>query len=361
MKVGNALVVALFLISCGNEPTASAPTPNRPGMPTATTTASPGPASSSRTSATVSPASAPPQISPAPIANSLNCRLPITWSDKAGYLRFPEGQVSEDPSAPSGSQFFDAAYSRWLPVAREAVSASGAQYAYTDGSTYQGIEGHVHIVDVSTNADHVVYSGKVYRVVDFASEGIYLTEDTGDGPNTGFWLLNLSGGSPRLINSSIWTPSVGGGSGWGGGFNPADPSPPPGGMAGTPNLIDRIDLSNETATPWFYTQGAQPTVLGFDRSGDPFVRVDRMAPNDPDVQHGTNELWIVTSPNTGSRLLSGVGWNEGPWRLAAIDSHGVWFDGSDGIWLYSQGAVQLVAKPGVGQLSVAVAGGCLKN
>ena len=241
------------------------------------------------------------------------------------------------------------------------MSASGAQYAYTDGSTYQGIEGHVHIVDVSTNADHVVYSGKVYRVVDFASEGIYLTEDTGDGPNTGFWLLNLSGGSPRLINSSIWTPSVGGGSGWGGGFNPADPSPPPGGMAGTPNLIDRIDLSNETATPWFYTQGAQPTVLGFDRSGDPFVRVDRMAPNDPDVQHGTNELWIVTSPNTGSRLLSGVGWNEGPWRLAAIDSHGVWFDGSDGIWLYSQGAVQLVAKPGVGQLSVAVAGGCLKN
>jgi hypothetical protein len=300
-----------------------------------------------------------------PPSQGLACRLPVTWTvvngsvaaSKAGFWSYPNGPVTEDQAAPAGSQFFDAAHSRWLSAPREAVSPNGDQYAYTDGSTYLGIQGHVHVVDLSTNADRVIYSGVPYRVVDFAPEGIYLTADMGEGPNEGLWLMNPGDGGLRLINKNIRTPAVGAGAGWGEDLNPADPSPPPG-IASSTNRVVRVDLVNGSVTPWFYTQGAQPTILGVDGRGNPFVRVDRQPQNDPDVNHDTNEVWLVTSQTSASRLFSGVSWNEGPWRLAATDGLVAWFDGSGGIWLYSQSAIRLVAKPGLGQL--AVAGGCLK-
>jgi len=288
---------------------------------------------------------------------ALNCRLPVTWSGKAGFLGLPGGLISEDSSARANSQFFDAAFSRWLPVAREAVSPNGAKYAYSDGSTYQGIEGHIHVVDVFTNDDRVIYSGSVYRVVDFASEGIYVTADMGEGPYAGLWLMNPTNGSLRLINAHVRSPAVGVGAAWGEDFNPADPSPAPAGIAGSTNRVVRVNLASGATTPWFYTPGAQPTILGIDHAGVPFVRIDTQPPNDPDVNHDTNELWRVTSQTGAVRLLSSTGWYDGPSRLGAIDSHGIWFDGGDGIWLYAQGAMNLVGRPVGAQLSVA--GGCL--
>jgi len=311
--------------------------------------------------------SASPAATSATIPPSLGlaCRLPVTWTvvngsvaaSKAGFWSYPNGPVTEDQAAPAGSQFFEAGHSRWLSAPREAVSPNGDQYAYTDGSTYLGIQGHVHVVDLSTNADRVIYSGVPYRVVDFAPEGIYLTADMGEGPNEGLWLMNPGDGGLRLINKNIRTPAVGAGAGWGEDLNPADPSPPPG-IASSTNRVVRVDLVNGSVTPWFYTQGAQPTILGLDGRGNPFVRADRQPQNDPDVNHDTNEVWLVTSQTSASRLFSGVSWNEGPWRLAATDGLVAWFDGSGGIWRYSQSAIRLVAKPGLGQL--AVAGSCLK-
>jgi hypothetical protein len=337
---GIALAAALALMACGsaaNPPSSSVASASR-AAPSTTTSRS----------------------------QALACRLPVTWTvdngsfatRKSGFWTFPDGPVTEDQTAPSDSLFFDAAQSIWLPAPREAISANGDQYAYTDGSTDLGTEGHVHVVDLSTNADRVVYSGAVYRIVDFAPEGIYLTAEMGEAPYTGLWLLNPGGGAPRLINASVSWPAVGGGTGWAIGFDPSDPSPPPAGIGGARNLVERIDLSSGAATPWFYTEGAQPAVMGFDGRGNPFVRVDRLAPNDSDVSHDMNEVWLVTSQTSANRLFSGLGWDQGPWKVAATDDFGVWFMGWPGTWLYSQNAFRPVADPGLDNF--AVAGGCLK-
>src|SRR5690348_1211726 len=154
----------------------------------------PTPVASAPRTQTASPLT-PPSSSPASVA--LSCRLPITWNvntgqgyvRKAGFLRFPDRSVTEDPSAPVGSWFFDRAFSRWVPVLREAVSNDGLRYAYTTGSAFQNTAGSVHVVDIASGADRTIYSGNtVYRVVYFAPEGIYLTLQAPEGRSHGLWL-----------------------------------------------------------------------------------------------------------------------------------------------------------------------------
>ena len=319
-----------------------------------------------------SPSSSASQVgSASPAALNLRCRLPVTWgvlngqtiTRKAGFITFPNQTLQEDPSAPVGkSVFYDRGLSKWLPVWRESVSPDGKRYAYSEGNGYQNTGGKLHLVDVATGVDRVIYSSNiVYGVVDFAADGIYLTAAAPEGRPHGLWLEDPGGGPTRLISSTIIAPAVGGGAAWGLDFNNADPSPGPGGMEGPVNSVLRIDLSSGSATAWFYRPGANVYTVGVDPNGHPLVSADfAPSPTDPNGRE-TAELWLVTSATSATRLFAGTGVSY-PQRLAAIDSHGAWFDGSYGnggtsVWLYAGRSLQAVATVDVNYL--AVAGGCI--
>jgi hypothetical protein len=301
---------------------------------------------------------------------ALTCRLPVTWqvtdgqavATKRGFLSFRDKTVVEDQSAPPGSVFYDRAFAKWLPVPRTAVSVDGKQFAYGEGNAYQNTGGKLHVVDVATGQDTVIYSGStVYNVVDFAAEGIYITGPAPEGYPRGLWLERPTGGSPQLISAGIVAPAVGAGAAWGLNFNNADPSPGPGGIEGPFNEVVRIDLSTGSTTTWFYRPGSTLEVLGFDRRGELFINA-AFAGTSSDGSGHAYQLWLVASATVASRLYTGPD-GQVSVRLAAVDDHGVWFHAqyasasSSTVWLYAGASLQVVATVNVGHL--AVAGGCI--
>ncbi len=342
MKVLAALGL-LLVTTCATVPTVSTPTSNG--------------ASSSR--------SASPTMA-ALIPVNLDCRLPVWWGPSgaatyAGFLSLPMQTLMQDSTAPAGSTFYDRAYSKWLPTTRNAVSADGSRYAYSEGQPLgPGAKGTLHVVDVTTGGDHIIYSGSpVFRVVDFASEGIYLTTD--DEVQTGLWLIDPSGGQPRLISSTILRPAVGNGAAWGLGFDPTDPHPGQGGLIGPQNQVLRYDLSNGSATPWLFQPGASFEILGLDYSGNLFL--------DDQVDQNTFEIWEVDS-HASYRVVYFDGDDQAlkpaPTDMAAVDSYGTWFNGrprgtdvGTSVWLADGGRLQQVAT--VNQDYLSIAGGCIPS
>ena len=355
MKAGwLGVAVALAACSGGTTPVASV-TPS--ASPLVSVSQSPVPSATPVTS---------PTPSPRPSVN-LSCRLPVTWSEfpdgttqvqKAGFLTFPDNTLRADPSAAANSQFYDRGFSKWLPVWRQAVSPDGRQYAYTEGDLVHDTAGKVHVVTVSSGADRVVYSGKpIMRVVDFAADGIYMTADQYEGYPRGLWVLNPSGGAPRLISSTIIGPVVGNGAAWGIDFNAADPHPAPGGIEGPKNRVLRYDLKTGAATVVYYRPGTSLYVMGVNTDGSLFVYVN--------VAQDHIEMWRVNSTTVATRLFTGAGLIM-PESLAAFDAHGVWFYGADyrsagspghSLWLYSGGAIRLVTSVPYDPFSIA--GGCI--
>jgi hypothetical protein len=192
-----------------------------------------------------------------------------------------------------------------------------------------------------------------------------LTAPPPEGAPAGLWLQDPNGGAARLINPTIQAPAIGGGAAWGADFNRSDPSPAPGGIDGRPiNQVDRLDLKTGIVDAWFYRPGALVNVAGFDNRGNPFVSVVRSSsPNDWSPNTVTLELWLVTSPAVATRVFAGP--TNAPWpsNVAAIDDHGIWFDGGyagtseRSVWLYSQNVIRMVAQPNLDYVNVA--GGCL--
>lgn len=351
--IGMRFLLALVLVvgACTNDSTPSASSPS----------STPSAASAPRVAVTVSP----PTL-------GLACRLPITWVagtgqaavGKAGFLTFPGLQISEDVTAPPHSAFYDRGYGKWLPVGRDAVSNDGAHYAYTTGNGYQAT-GTLHVVDVATGIDRTIYNGgPVFRVVDFENAGIYLTGASPEGRAHGLWLENPAGGAPRQISNVISDPAVGGGAAFGTDYDASDPSPAPGGLEGPHNRILRFDLQSGASVPLITIPGADIYMAGADAAGHVFVYADRHSANNPDVNNDTEELWMAIGPGDGRRLYQGLATEQWPYHLAAIDSHGTWFDGGNyqsrsSAWLYSNGSIQLAASLGLTQMSVA--GGCINT
>jgi hypothetical protein len=238
------------------------------------------------------------------------------------------------------------------------VSPDGTQYAYADflNGPPQDTGGKLHLVDVGTGADKVIYSdaSSWLSVVDFSADGIYIAHPALDAYATGLWLVNLAGGQPRLISRDIEGPRVGDGAAWGVGFNPADPHPAPNGASGyfsTKNTLLRFDLSTGVATTWFYRPGSNLSVAGFDYNGHLYVNVDysRWDLN----AMGPYEVWMVASSTTATRL-SATGLSD----VGAVDSHGVWFNGGGAsISLYAASSFYSMAT--FNESSMHVAGGCI--
>jgi hypothetical protein len=312
-----------------------------------------------------SPAGSPPYV-PTPtvsvtaIGRSLACRLPVIYDDptgvyvRGGFVAFPGGTLNQDPSAKQVSLLSDRAYSKWLPVWRDSVSPDGKQYAYGEGDLDRQAGGKVHLVDVATGSDRVIYSYSgnfVYGVTDFAAEGIYLSHAVPEGWTHGLWLLGLAGGAPRLINSTITAPALGGGAAWGLDFNAADPSPAPGGMVGPMNRLLRIDLHTGAAMSWLYRPGASIGIMGFDSAGNPLVSAAGAT---------SDGVWLVKSATLATKLYTGSSDAPSPDSVAAVDRNGVWLSSDGpltGVWLYSAGSIQLVAS--MDAFNFHVAGGCI--
>lgn len=365
MKVAVLALSLLVIAACsqsGPPVAARTPTPAVSVSPSPTASSSPiespsaGPSPSSVVSQTVTVS---------PVGQSLSCRLPVVWdmlgdtTERLGFLTFPGGTLTQDPSAPARALFYDRAYQRWLPVWRQAVSADGTRYAYDAGNLGLHTGGKLHVVDVSTGADRVVYvdsAGIVYKVVDFSSGGIYVTAGDSESRSSGMWYLNLAGGSPQLINNNIESPALGGGFGWGLDFNAGDPSPAPGGFQSPVNRMLRVDLTSGVATPWFYRPGADIYIVGFDSAGNPLVGV--LGATDATGRHSF-EVWSVSSSSAAaSRLFVGSNNAPIPSSVSAIDRHGVWLDGSSStVWLYASGSMQIAAT--VDSVDFHIAGGCI--
>lgn len=328
-----------------------------PGAPSA------GPASprNSISPAAVNPPSPTWTLGLGPTALStvdFSCRLPV-FDDQGtgpvgGFIDFPSGTVTPDPAGTvsigrfgrelvgsSYVHYFDRAYSRWLPVSREAVSPDGSHYVYTDRAIGPQADPQaratLHVVAVKTGVELTFDDGEwssPYVALDYATEGIYLTTT---GVGYGLWLMNpATGDVTKVANPWDVQGSAGNQVFWVGAVNASDPHP----IAGVaPNQVDRFSLADGSRVAWFYRPGSSVHFVSQDVGGHPIIVAGGVS--------GPVELLLLVGPGVSRSI-----WTSGD-RVPSIgspisDSHGVWFGSSDGIFLYSEaGGVQKVSnQPG---------------
>lgn len=294
------------------------------------------------------------QPSPTPVADlpltkvDFSCRLPISISTSAGAIRsqngfvsFPSGGLTVDPSSKGGA-YFDRAFSRWLPVARSAVSLDGAHYAFVDlGDGFF----NVHVVEVRTGKDHVLrekVAGFSFQpfVLDYASEGIYIGQGF-ERIQPGLWLVAPTTGAIRKVsNVDGLQVSAGGGVFWSGEINPADPNPirVPSSAGTLADQIDRVDIRSGRQVVWLYLPGKGVSVVGLDIHGRPLIAVysgqAQVPPENDPVDHSATQLLIALDAKTQrsiykGQLVESLGG-------AISDAHGVWFGSQQGLYLYSE-------------------------
>jgi hypothetical protein len=321
-------------------------------------------------SPSASPASATSTASAGNTSGTLACRLPLAQpvpppdnahrsSVRGAFVNFPAGDLSIDPngafvdapdrrlkSVAQPSLYGGAAgatytkrYGRWLPASVATVSPDSSHYAYweftfTDNSASNS---RVHVVEVTSGADRIIYSQGFYMVIDYESEGIYLAQTSPMGEGYyGLWLLDPVSASLRAVappDQMFYL--VGGGAAWRGDVAPGDQAPA--GMFPMTRVL-RFDLKSRVAAEWFRRPGMQVQAMGFDGQGHPVVMAS---------SEGSTELWLVSAPGVGRQIYSGPGTNspDYPWFSSPLaDSHGIWFGSSKGVFLYTpDGKLQKVS------------------
>lgn len=339
-----------------------------------------GPRAAASTIATNPPESSPsisssPTTSSSPTASStisLNCQLAVyqVGRQKTGFIQFPSGNFVEDPAGAMvavpppadraatalrrtvkqpelqgpGGPFYSKSAARWLPVEREAVSPDGLRYAYAEPywSTASYPSGsRVHVVNVATGLDRVIYDVAPYTVVSFASEGIYVQQWSTTGHPVRLALLNPSGGQPKQIFQSdtlTWT-IVEAGAAW---SKDVDSS-----------SLTRLDLKTGNVETWLHSPDSRPiTIVAVDSAGAPFVIHLLNSP--------AQELFLVSEPNMARVVVADF--KPGDIRVAH-DSHGIWFGGPElnTVSIYTpQSGMTRIATIGQdpGQEYLWVVGGC---
>ena len=165
------------------------------------------------------------------VAASLTCRLPVISAGgpgepPGGWVTFPGGQFVRDPASLSvrtdvNYPSYDRAIGAWVPAEWEKVAPGGASYVVTSYNSTPPL----YLADAKTGNRRLILPtehegpipGSAWKVVQYASEGIYLW--TGNGgmemPVPGLWLLNPETGGVRLIDGSHYWGMVSGGVAWG--------------------------------------------------------------------------------------------------------------------------------------------------
>jgi hypothetical protein len=281
-----------------------------------------------------------------------SCKLPVWWpydttSDiHVGLLPIPGGGVTSpetlspttDTSSLSSFQFYGATYfgavGGWKRLNRALVSPDGTRYTYWNST---GINTDtVHVLDLASGTDTVIYEGTVlYWPIAWTADGIYLVHaiQPRQGAFEKLYRLDPTGvpepqlvtGSDRHMYQYGWV-LVAGGAAWG-----ID-----NGVSGEDYTYSvlRLDLTTFEVTTWHGPTGDMLWPVGVDLQhrlyigdGQQFERID------------ANGV-AVTLHHPGSDALSS---NQGPGGVSGFvaDATGVWFDGTGGVWRYSNdGAAQ---------------------
>ena len=302
-----------------------------------------------------------------------------------GFLHFPGGAFARDPRAdmvpddtrpPAGPTrmlrttvqpylfgasngiygeiTYDRPAERWLPVARAQVSPDGRRYAYAEllplpGDVLGGATsgGRIHIADVRSGSDQVVYSysgRQPLAVVSFAQDGVYISPGCGGGevvvpgacgPDS-FTLSRLDPQTGKVTRVSdrrgSWV--IAGGLAWMATLE---------GGADQPNQLLRLDLGTGIVQTWDH-EPITPhqvgsccwtmSVVGADGDGAPLLVLPLASQALPTL--GTNEslLLRITGPDQAQRIFSG----QGCCLDAIADLNGTWFavafGPAQGIYLY---------------------------
>jgi hypothetical protein len=305
------------------------------------------------------------------------CRLPYTPSGQTGagimpgFISFPSANFNSDPATAtipasdkgyvqqtvtspvlrgSGGLTFDWSAGRWIPVGRQSISADHRSYAYVevipDSSERLRNRTPVHVVDLATGSDRVVHDGGSLAVLDFAKQGIFLTEVTygfSEGALKVFLLNPDTGAFTTLLGTNRpFVEGAGGGAAW-----TVDDAP-----GTTPftqfrlvgNRLSRVDINGQL-TPWFHKPSMDVFLIGFDLEEHPIVAASNAT---------SLEVWVAYSPSSATRLYDGPPDTilAGPSFSAAIpDEHGIWISTNRGVYLYTAQGLKLVAVGLTGFLS----------
>jgi hypothetical protein len=266
---------------------------------------------------------------------------------KNGFVTFPAGTLSTSagtlpsPAPLTIAYSYDRAIGRWLGVSREAVAPDGLHYAYADydppgpndGKVAIGATGRLHVVDVLTGVDHVIYSGSpTWAVVDFAAAGLYLARLTTAqyaSQKGGLYLMAASGGAPQLVPGSNVQLDFGGwraldaDAAWGTRFSDV-------GGLGSGNELVRLDLKTGSTTSWLVAPVSHSIfILGFD-DRQPLVSSTLSGYTTGQSQETT--VVLLTGPGQSKQIFAGDA--AGPGELGVADGHGIWMGGGGSIWLY---------------------------
>src|ERR1700737_4255851 len=272
-------------------------------------------------------------------ASALKCSLPIALESgqQAGFLSIPAGAFTPDPSAGVSSRgtTYDWPYKRWLPVRSAQVLPDGSAYAYAREASPTPVRNEIHIVNVATGSDRVVFNQDAYHVVAYQPEGVYLDYHlNGSDASSGLWLLNAAGSLKSYPSGRQATWGwIAAGSAWSYSVN--------GNRFGS-NSFNRLDLSTGAVGTWFTVAAPEPPapgsktirVIGFDGS-HPLVQVY--------VDDQTSEIWRLSAAGQATRLPDlPLGVLSPPFSVA--DSHGTWLIAGDGgVYLYAGAVFKRVA------------------
>lgn len=332
------LVAALLLTACAAPGTATAPAPSASPTPSAERSAD--------------------LQGDLPVIDGLaNATGDIQLA--GGFVHLPGGAFAADPKAAMvrdprqlwrtaaepylfgtndsgrGRITYDPAVERWLPVARDQVSADGLHYAYAEplflasaspqtgpGPFITGV--HIRVVDLPAGSDRIVFSSEgppFYTVVAYAAEGIYLTAACVEGcgrDSLKLWRLDAATGRLAKISDRQgfgWL--VRDRVAWVATYDEANPS----------SELMRLDLITGQMTTWLTNSGMQ--MIGIDASGSPLVLLH---------DAGASTLVRVTAAQKSEVLFprstnGHLGW-------AVADGSRTWFgggpSGSVGIYLYTR-------------------------
>jgi hypothetical protein len=248
---------------------------------------------------------------------------------------------------------YDRAFQRWIPTAASLISPDGSSYAYAEPASEPGpvTPNRIHVVDVDTGSDRVVYDvGSRDYPVSYAADGIYMVTSRWEASTVGLRFLNLSSGAVRTIAATGEWDLISGGAAWG--FTGEVTT-----LGAIISHVDRLDLATGQVTTW-YNAPARVSVLvrGFDWAGHPILLWQN--PDEPNVMRFSE----LVSAGVVRQLVRMDGTSDPYVVDFQADSYGLWIAGHHGVYLYSEQRLRHVfvteGQPGDAGSIAYIAGTC---
>jgi hypothetical protein len=364
MKALALLAAVVVLCSCAS----AGKSPNGSNSPQASAAST---ASAPRQGGPVPSVLPLPSLPPVALASFPSCHLPYIEGPAGGagnlaggFVEGPQGVWTADPRggltksgdfyvtdvAPTlkGSAFsssdvgsYDLALKRWLPVRRSQVRGDGLAYAYAEpykANASDALENstRVHVVTVADGTDRVIYSGPPRAVVDYESDGIYITAAhyyAGEGYGDGLWRLDPGTGAATEISNGVAFEILDNGVAW------TDK-----GTIMTHSLI-RFDLSSGSQQQWGVdADSGWAAFVGLDGKGYPLVDLHVF------TTPTSSTLFVYTAPQS-RRPIASIAFES----LGVTDRHGTWLAAANGIYLVDANDKLVMVSNETGG---SVAGGC---